>query len=114
MTPLLRHTQGMETTQAGGAPVRGAIYARISQDRGGAGLGVERQLEDCQALAERNGWQVVETYVDNDISAFSGKKRPAYQRTLKDLDEGKATVVICWHTDRLTRSIVELEDYIKL
>lgn len=94
--------------------VRAVIYARISQDRTGAGLGVDRQRIDCEALAKRNGWDVVEVYVDNDISAFSGKKRPAYRQMLADLDEGRATVVIVWHTDRLTRSIVELEEYIDL
>jgi len=90
------------------------IYVRISQDRTGAGLGVDRQREDCEALAERNGWQVVETYVDNDISAFSGKKRPRYRAMLEALDAGAATIVIAWHTDRLHRSPTELEEYISL
>ncbi|WP_333746169.1 recombinase family protein [Streptomyces sp. IBSBF 2950] len=104
----------MKTTQTDGARTRAAIYCRISQDRTGAGLGIERQREDCEALAARNGWDVVEVYVDNDISAYSGKKRPGYRRMLTDLDDGTATVVIVWHTDRLTRSIVELEEYIDL
>jgi site-specific DNA recombinase len=104
----------MKPTPAANAPTRAVIYCRISQDRTGAGLGVDRQREDCEALAERNGWQVVEVYVDNDVSAFSGKLRKDYRRMLADLDEGKATVVIVWHTDRLTRSIVELEEYIEL
>ncbi|RSN64012.1 recombinase family protein [Streptomyces sp. WAC 04229] len=104
----------MKTTQTGGARTRAVIYCRISQDRTGAGLGVDRQREDCEALAERMGWDVVEVYVDNDVSAFSGKLRKDYRRMLADLDDGKATVVIVWHTDRLTRSIVELEEYIEL
>ncbi|SED25927.1 Site-specific DNA recombinase [Streptomyces sp. 2231.1] len=104
----------MKTTQTGGARTRAVIYLRISQDRTGAHLGVDRQREDCEALAERNGWEVVETYVDNDLSAYSGKKRPDYRRMLGDLDEGAATVVIAWHTDRLHRSPTELEEYIDL
>ncbi|MFJ4785475.1 recombinase family protein [Streptomyces sp. NPDC088794] len=104
----------MKPTPAANTPTRAAIYCRISQDRTGAGLGVERQEEDCRALAERNGWDVVEVYVDNDVSAYSGKLRKGYRRMLADLDEGTATVVIVWHTDRLTRSIVELEEYIEL
>ncbi|MDQ0992203.1 recombinase family protein [Streptomyces sp. V3I7] len=111
MTPTLRSAVDVA---AGGAKVRAVIYCRISQDRTGAGLGVDRQRIDCEALAERNGWDVVEVYVDNDVSAFSGKKRKDYLRMLADLDQGKATVVIVWHTDRLTRSIVELEEYIEL
>lgn len=97
-----------------GQQTRAVIYVRISQDRTGAHLGVKRQREDCEELAERNGWQVVEVYVDNDLSAYSGKPRPRYQRMLADLDEGIATVVIAWHTDRLHRSPTELEEYIDL
>jgi len=104
----------MKTTQSGGARTRAVVYLRISQDRAGAHLGVDRQREDCEALAERNGWDVVETYIDNDISAYSGKKRPGYRRMLADLDDGTATVVIAWHTDRLHRSPTELEEYIDL
>src|SRR5690606_15917472 len=41
-------------------------------------------------------------------------KRPDYRRMLADLDDGTATVVIAWHTDRLHRSPTELEEYIDL
>ncbi|MFC8494748.1 recombinase family protein [Streptomyces sp. NPDC057235] len=105
----------MRTTNTpAGQRARAVIYCRISQDRTGAGLGVDRQRIDCEALAERNGWDVVEVYVDNDISAYSGKKRPGYRQMLRDLAEGAATVVIAWHTDRLHRSPTELEEYIDL
>jgi DNA invertase Pin-like site-specific DNA recombinase len=104
----------MKTTQTAVSRTRAVIYCRISQDRTGAGLGVERQRQDCEALAERNGWDVVEVYVDNDVSAYSGKKRKDYSRMLDDLEEGTATVVIAWHTDRLHRSPTELEKYIAL
>ncbi|MFJ3044005.1 recombinase family protein [Streptomyces tendae] len=105
----------MKNTQTGDARTRAVIYVRISQDRTGAGLGVDRQREDCEALAERNRWEVVEVYVDNDVSAYrKGAKRKGYQRMLADLDDGKATVVIVWHTDRLHRSPLELEGYINL
>ncbi|MEU6279470.1 recombinase family protein [Streptomyces sp. NPDC047028] len=104
----------MKSTPTAGARTRAVIYCRISQDRTGAGLGVDRQREDCEALAERNGWDVVEVYVDNDVSAYSGKRRKGYQQMLADLDQGTATAVIVWHTDRLHRSPLELENYINL
>lgn len=105
----------MKPTQTGETRTRAVMYCRISQDRTGAGLGVDRQQEDCEALAERNGWDVVEIYVDNDVSAYrKGKKRPGYQQMLADLDQGTATIVIAWHTDRLHRSVTELEGYIDL
>jgi site-specific DNA recombinase len=91
---------------------RAAIYTRISQDREGAGLGVDRQETDCRALADRLGWTIVAVHSDNDLSAYTGKPRPGYQTLLADLRAGTVDAVICWHTDRLHRSPVELEDYI--
>lgn len=92
-----------------------AIYVRISEDKTGAGLGIERQEADCRALAGRLGWDVVEPiYSDNDVSAYSGKPRPGYRALLAALRAGDADAVLCWHTDRLHRSPVELEEYIEV
>jgi site-specific DNA recombinase len=97
------------------APAVGvALYCRISQDGEGQGLGVARQEADCRHLAERRGWDVVEVYVDNDLSAYSGKARPAYQRLLADIEAGNVEAVVAWHPDRLHRSPVELEAFIDL
>jgi len=96
------------------ATVRAAVYVRISSDREGAGLGVARQEEDCRALCERLGWQVAEVYPDNDVSAYSGKKRPEWDRLNRDIRDGLVDAIACWHVDRLTRSPRELEDVIYL
>jgi DNA invertase Pin-like site-specific DNA recombinase len=94
--------------------VRAAIYCRISQDREGAGLGVARQEDDCRALCERKGWDVAGVYPDNDVSAYSGAARPAWERLLADAGSGAIGAIACWHVDRLTRSPRELEDVIDL
>jgi DNA invertase Pin-like site-specific DNA recombinase len=91
-----------------------AIYARISSDPDETRLGVERQIADCEALAARLGWPVVEVYVDNDLSAWSGRVRPAYQRLLDDLREGFRDAVVVYHADRLHRHPRELEEFIDL
>ena len=89
-----------------------AVYARISQDRSGDELGVRRQLADCRAEAERRGWQVAEEYVDDDVSAYSGRIRPAYERMLADLTDRRRDAVIVWHMDRLHRRPAELERFV--
>src|SRR5947209_5660355 len=89
-----------------------AIYARISSDSEGTGLGVARQVEDCRRLATSLGWTVAEEYVDNDLSAYSGKVRPRYQQMLADVRDGLRDGVIVYHVDRLTRRPVELEDFV--
>lgn len=94
--------------------MRAAIYTRISVDPSGEGLGVDRQLEDCQALAERLGWSVVETYSDNDISAFSGRHRPGFEAMLDGMKNGEYDALLCWHTDRLHRNMKDLERLIEV
>ncbi|WP_354169758.1 recombinase family protein [Arthrobacter sp. UYEF36] len=89
-----------------------AIYARISSDKTGAGLGVARQEQDCRALADRLGWRVARVLVDNDVSAYSGAQRKAYAELLELMRSGSIAGVLTWHTDRLHRSPRELETYI--
>lgn len=92
---------------------RAVIYCRISDDKSGEGLGVERQEKDCRALARKSKYRVVApALVDNDISAYSGKRRPAYQDLLRMIEAGEVDVVLAWHSDRLHRSPLELEEYI--
>src|SRR5262252_7677844 len=91
-----------------------AMYARISRDDAGDGLGVQRQLQDCAALLRRRGWTNAGSYIDNDVSAFSGRVRPQYERLLKDIRLGRIDIVIAWAPERLHRSPRELEDFIDL
>lgn len=95
-------------------PRAAAIYVRISEDRTGEALGVKRQEVDCRAEADRRGWPVGEVYVDDDVSAYSGKPRPAYQRMLADLADGHVDAVIVYHLDRLTRRPKELEEFVEV
>ena len=95
-------------------PIAAAIYARISSDQDGTALGVTRQLADCRELATRLDWTVVEEYVDNDLSAFSGKRRPAYERMVDDIADGHRDGVLVYHVDRLTRRPMELEQFLEI
>lgn len=94
--------------------VTAGIYVRISNDRKGAGLGVERQEAACRELADRLGWTVAAVYADNDLSAYSGKPRPAYRALLESVRSGEIEGVITWHNDRLVRRVRDLEELIEL
>ena len=85
-----------------------AIYVRISSDRSGQRAGVERQRVDCEALAAANGLTVVEVYEENDLSAYSGKPRPEFERLIADAAEGRFQTVIVWASDRLYRRMADL------
>lgn len=94
--------------------MQAGIYARISSDPEETTLGVQRQIEDCRAEAERRGWDVVQTYTDNDVSATRSKVRPEYRRMLGDIKARHIQAFIVWDIDRLTRTPRELEDIIDL
>lgn len=91
-----------------------AIYCRISSDRTGESAGVTRQETECRNLAEHHGITVAEVYTDNDISAFSGATRPAYEMMLQDIRDRKIDGIICWHVDRLYRRTRDLEEIVDL
>jgi site-specific DNA recombinase len=93
---------------------RAAIYCRISQAPDGTLLGVERQEPPCRRLCEQRGWEIVETFVDNDLSAsrFARKPRPAYQRMLEAARAHEITAIVVVDPDRLTRRPVENEEII--
>lgn len=94
--------------------MRAAVYVRQSLDRSGEALAVGRQIRECRELIERNGWEESELYEDNDRSATSGKPRPEWRRLLADLKAGHHDVLVCWHTDRLYRRLVDLVDLVEI
>ena len=91
--------------------MRAGLYARISEDRDETQLGVQRQIEDCEQLAARRGWEITDRYVDNDISAYKGGRRPEYERLLADIAARRIDAVVIWHQDRLHRQPRELEEF---
>jgi len=98
-------------------PTRAVIYCRISRDdegKEGAGLGVQRQEDDCRELARKLGWPVVGVFVDNDLDANGIKERPRYRDLLAAIGDGVADAVLAWHTDRVHRSPLELEEYVDI
>ncbi|QRZ09954.1 recombinase family protein [Mycolicibacterium austroafricanum] len=91
---------------------RVALYARISQDPSGKAVGVADQLEHARTFAAARGYRIVSEHSDNDISAFRGKERPAYQKVLRLAREGKIDRVIVYHLTRMTRNRRERAEFI--
>ncbi|WP_406382720.1 recombinase family protein [Streptomyces sp. NBC_01618] len=91
--------------------VRLGGYARISLDKDGEELGVERQRRDYRQVAGvRPGWEVARDYVDNDVSAFKRNViRPQFEALLTDLESGVIDGVIAYDVDRLARQPRDLE-----
>lgn len=93
--------------------VRCAAYLRISLDRTGEGLAIERQRQACRKIALDRGWVIVGEYLDDSISAYKVRaKRPGYDAMVADYAAGRFDAIVVWDLDRLTRQPRQLEDWI--
>lgn len=84
------------------------IYARQSLDRRGEAAAVNRQLDECRALASNHGLAVDQEIVDNDVSATTGVRRPGFEKLLRLIEHDAVDTVVVWHTDRLYRRLKDL------
>jgi DNA invertase Pin-like site-specific DNA recombinase len=95
--------------------VKVGVYARISDDSEGMGLGVARQEQDARTVAGLRGWTVAQIYVDNDVSAFNTKVfRHEFERLLGDLAAGVIDGCVVYDLDRFARQPADLERAIKI
>ncbi|MER6918091.1 recombinase family protein [Streptomyces spiralis] len=91
------------------------IYTRISRDDEGEALGVARQQQDCERLADLRSWQAVKVYEDNDVSAFKRNVvREEFELMLKDLRAGLIDGIVAYDLDRLARQPRDLERLIEI
>lgn len=113
-TLVLAKNGSLVTAEPNGRLVRAGIYLRLSSDPQGTRLAVMRQEKELREMCAARGWQVAAVYVDNDISAFSGKPRKDYIRLLADVEAGALDAVASWHNDRLHRNTTELNGFIEV
>lgn len=92
--------------------VRCAIYTRKSSDEGlEQGFNsLDAQREACAAyiLSQASeGWMLVPELYDD--GGFSGGtlERPALQRLLADMNDGRIDIIVVYKVDRLTRSLLD-------
>lgn len=99
----------------GDSEIRAAIYARLSVNRTGDSVAVERQEADCRELAQRNGWTVSHVFVDNGKSAWhESAKRPGYEALLDGIKRHEFNYVVVYEVDRLGRRLRTLLDLMDL
>ena len=85
------------------------IYLRISKDPLDLRQGVTRQREDCEKLCADRGLGVPVVFEqDNDVSAFSSRRRRFdYERLMAAVERGEVSIIVCWSTSRLWRNRIE-------
>lgn len=80
-----------------------ALYARVSTDRQTA----KNQLMELRTVADRNGWEVTQEYVDKAVSG-SKASRPQLDEMMKAVVRKEFDIVMAWSVDRLGRSMRHL------
>jgi len=87
-----------------------ALYARQSKSDPD---GIDRQIPRVTALAQARGWQIVDRYTDDDVSASKGRGHgTGWARMLGDATAGRVDTVIAVDIDRLLRSTRDLNTLI--
>ena len=78
------------------------IYARQSVDKKDS-ISIETQIETCRRKAFSDD---VKIFADK---GFSGKStdRPEFQTMMKDVRKGRATKIIIYKLDRISRSLID-------
>lgn len=93
---------------------RAALYLRQSLDRDNRQEGINRQRERCRALAELRGWEVVDEYLDNDVSASKPRAAGTAWHRLTTEGAEHVDVLIAVDLDRLLRTQRDLITLIDL
>jgi len=101
------------------APVRCAIYTRKSTEEGleQAFNSLDAQREACAAYVmsqQHEGWTLLPEYYDDGGISGGTMERPAMQRLLGDVRDGKVDVIVVYKVDRLTRRLVDFAKIVEV
>lgn len=80
------------------------LYARVStEEQSKKGLSIPVQIEKLKQYCKDNEYEIIDTYIDNGISAATIKKRHEFVRMLNDLQPNDTILVT--RLDRMSRNV---------
>lgn len=90
------------------------LYIRVSTDRqANEGDSLEEQEKELKKYCEFRGFQIHAVYIERGKSG-GNTNRPEYQNLLKDIEAKKINAVVVKKIDRLSRSLLDFEAFMKL
>lgn len=87
--------------------LRAVFYARVSTQEEQQLKALPKQIEECKDCIKRNGWILVDQYVDEGKSGTRTDGRKEYKRLYADMLEGKFDVIVIKSQDRLMRNTLD-------
>ncbi len=94
---------------------KAVIYIRVStEEQAKHGFSIETQLKTCQEFAERQGYTIVQTFIEEGKSA-KDLNRNEVQKMIKFCNNSKNAIkaIIVWRIDRLSRFNVDYHGVIR-
>lgn len=76
-------------------------------------LTIKQQEEKLKDFCKNNDYEVFKIYSDNGFSAID-ENRPSYNLMLEDLRRKKFDMIITFNLERIHRSILNLEEFIRM
>ena len=97
--------------------MRVAIYCRLSEEDRGKQLetddsgSIQNQKTMLLQYAMEQGWELYSMYSDDDY-AGADRRRPEFNRLLKDAEARRFDIILCKTQSRFTRELELVEKYI--
>ena len=86
-----------------------AIYIRVStEEQAQEGFSIRGQEEKLKDYARIKEWSIYNIYIDEGISGKNIIERPAVNKMINDIENGKVKNVLVFKIDRLTRNTGDL------
>ncbi|WP_306009378.1 recombinase family protein [Bacillus sp. MMSF_3328] len=94
--------------------MRCAVYVRVStEEQAKHGYSIPAQIEKLEAYCLSQGWDLKEKYIDEGYSA-KDLNRPKFEKMMEQVKSGNIDVILVYRLDRLTRSVVDLYEILKV
>lgn len=85
------------------------IYVRVStEEQAQEGYSIRAQEQKLKDFSRIKEWGVYDVYIDDGISGKNIADRPAINRLIEDIKNGKVNNVLVFKIDRLTRNTADL------
>lgn len=82
---------------------KSVAYLRMSTDK--QEYSIDSQLRLIKAFSERNGYWLIDTYIDEGISGRQAEKRPAFMQMIDDSSKGIFEYVLIYDSSRFARNL---------
>lgn len=92
-----------------------AIYCRLSVDDGNnlESMSIASQKTMLMEYVKKQGWKLADIYIDDGYSAVNFE-RPAFQRMIHDIEQGRINMVIVKDLSRLGRNYIMCGQYTEM